>query len=897
MGTTRIDAGTEAMHVESPGIWLDERRVAVPGRVSGYLHRPSLVERCMPTERRLTLLQAPGGFGKTTVLAECCRVAGDRGVRTAWLSLDEHDDAATLEAYLVFAFQQAGLDALGAPRGSGGPTSDNRIALALRAVEAHARPCILVLDEAERVAGPAAALLNLLLRAGAPNLHLAISCRELPVGIDVATPMLQGEVEIVSADDLRFSREEIGLLFDGRLSRRSLATVTADSAGWPIALGMRRNAGKRAGDPREMVARGVLESWIDSRLWYGVADDDREFLLDVGLLEWIEAELLDEVLSGTGLMERLESLPAVAGLLEPVRGGAGNVWRLHPLVREYCVKRHRRETPARYRSIHGHIASAMARRGETLAAMRHAAEAANPALAGEILTSAGGALLFLREGTSRLIAIARFLTDETLALYPRLALVRVLALIVRTELVEARRVLQRIERAVAYSEANDDGELETELWIARGLLLQNGCASVGSADMVALFEALSRLAGRPGMDPVVRAVIGYGLCHVNELKAEFQMARRWGERARRWAGDQSPYLAMVMDYQFGQIAMAQGRIEEAARAYQRGLKSAKKRFLLDPRLAILGEALVHELEWERNRVLEDGDVAGPAPALWQRGAVFASYAAAGTVAAEIVLDRRGVESALEMIEEMWDNALRADLPALVRYLAGLRVAMLAEAGRVPEAESRWQEDALPGSPDECLDLASQSWREMELLSGARLRLLIARGRYDEGRQFVRRLVEVAASRGLRRTWMRALAQAMALEHAAGDGEVALQRLGEFLDLFAETDYARPMMREGDAAVNVLRAYLRREPEGSCRRSAESLLAMLAAGDADAVPTLTGRERQVLARLESESDKQIATALGLSIPGARYHVQRLFAKLRVRSRAAAVHRARALGLLV
>ncbi len=265
-----------------------------------------------------------------------------------------------------------------------------------------------------------------------------------------------------------------------------------------------------------MVVRGVLESWIDSRLWYAVSDEDREFLLDVGLLEWIEAELLDEVLSGTGLMERLESLSAVAGLLEPVRGGAGNVWRLHPLVRAYCVKRRRRDTPARYRSIHGRIASAMARRGETVTAMRHAAEAANPALVGEILTSVGGVWMYLREGSNRLVAAAQ-------------------------------------------SETNGDDELETQLWLARGALLQNSCAPVGSAEFVAFFEATSRLAARPGMQPIKRAAIGYALCQLHELKAEFQLALEWEEWTRRWTGDRSSYPAMLMDYHFGQIAMAQGR--------------------------------------------------------------------------------------------------------------------------------------------------------------------------------------------------------------------------------------------------------------------------------------------------------------------------------------------------
>ena len=95
---------------------------------------------------------------------------------------------------------------------------------------------------------------------------------------------------------------------------------------------------------------------------------------------------------------------------------------------------------------------------------------------------------------------------------------------------------------------------------------------------------------------------------------------------------------------------------------------------------------MYELEWEQNRVvLEDGEVAGPEPALLQRGVAFASYAAAGTVATEVVFDKRGAGPALKMVEKMWSNALRADLRALVRYLAGLRVAILAVRWRVGDS--------------------------------------------------------------------------------------------------------------------------------------------------------------------------------------------------------------------
>ena len=144
-----------------------------------------------------------------------------------------------------------------------------------------------------------------------------------------------------------------------------------------------------------------MKNWIESPLWYDLSDDDREFVLGAGILEWMDTELLDEALGGQNLLGRLQSLPGLAGLLEPVRGGARKVWRMHPLVRQHCVGRRRRETLGRYRSIHRRMVTVLARRGETVAAMRHAAEGADAALLGVILTQSGGVQILLRQGTDQ----------------------------------------------------------------------------------------------------------------------------------------------------------------------------------------------------------------------------------------------------------------------------------------------------------------------------------------------------------------------------------------------------------------------------------------------------------------------------------------------------------------
>ena len=90
----------------------------VPELPVRYCDRSALTARCAPTRRRATFIAAPGGFGKTTLLAAACRAETARGVPVAWLALADGESGATLDAYLAFAFHHAGID-LPAPPGAG----------------------------------------------------------------------------------------------------------------------------------------------------------------------------------------------------------------------------------------------------------------------------------------------------------------------------------------------------------------------------------------------------------------------------------------------------------------------------------------------------------------------------------------------------------------------------------------------------------------------------------------------------------------------------------------------------------------------------------------------------------------------------------------------------------
>ena len=536
--------------------WLMREKVAIPDRVAGYYHRPELMERVRHAGRRGTVLKAPGGFGKTTLLSEHCRRARQAGIAAGWLTLDIRDSRRFLEAHLVLAFKEAGLDVPGEAGDDDGPAPGNRIDGLLCAIAEYGERCVLVLDELERIEEPESLeLVNRLVHWAPANLKVAIACRELPRGVDVASLVLSGHMALIDSDDLRFSSGEIAGFLGTRLPRRELRALVRASDGWPIAVRIARN--ERTGSATGSGFPDVAGNWIESRLWRGLDAHDRAFLLDIGLFDRMDDALVDEVLDGHGLIRRLKGMPALAGLLESVRVDASDSWRLHPLIREHCGERHRRENPGRYRSLHKRIAEALARRGETLTAMRHAARADAGDLAARILEDAGAMRLWYREGTGSLQSACRLLTPDITTRYPRLVLARCVVEMTMGQLDDARRTYQAAIEARPAPDSPGAREFEIDECTVRGMLCVYGSESLGSDFRKATLADYLRIVDEPDIDAALGASYAFGLCIGHTLSAEFDAALHWADEAERRLGE-SAYVRMCVELYRGQVAMARG---------------------------------------------------------------------------------------------------------------------------------------------------------------------------------------------------------------------------------------------------------------------------------------------------------------------------------------------------
>ena len=864
--------------------------MAIPEAPDDYCHRAALAARCAPARRPVTALAAPGGFGKTTVLAAACREAIETGVPVAWLTLAD-DDAETLEAYLAFAFQRAGLD-LTAAIGAHGPplgAALPRTSLVLSALEARDAPIVLALDELEQVADAGAvAVLDTLIERAPPCLHVALAYRSLPAGLVSARALL--DTEILTADDLRFSRPEIARFFGLALSRRHLAAVAAESGGWPIALRMRRNVSARPAAAETTAVRDAVGSWIAARFWRAFSAADREAVLDLSLFDWVDRDLAEEVFEKPGVFDRIVALPGLAGLLQPVGTPRVTVYRLHPLLREHGAETMRRERPGRTRRVRCRIAAALARRGATVEAMRHAAEAGDARLAGAVLLEAGGLQWWLGAGNDRLVAADRLLTDRAVAGRPRLALFRCVALHYRGCYRDAQRVFLQ-----ATSSTAQDAAFDVDRLLAAGILKMDGALPSSDADVEQAWTDAARISALPTTPRVVRGAILYGMAGHLGFVARFDAAADCARRTRELVAGRSAYLGMFADSLLGELAMARGRVREARRLYAKARRTAHAEFLKDPKLASFTELMSRELAFERNRGVNFDDHCAMAREVFRGGNSLTRYPVAAELAIAMELQAGGADAGLAVADDLAERANGLGLAHLVGFLAAHRAAILADAGRIAEAEDTWRAAGLPEADAECLRIDLRGWRYMEAVACARVRLLAAGGRTREAAEMAETLEETATRFGLRRTVVRALALLVRIRHAARDRRGALAAAAEYVGHYASTDYAGPLLKTGDGAEVILRRLLDADPGGRLAAPVRRLLAMAGAATAPSV-RFDGREMAVMRLLDAHSDKEIARALGISRAGVRYHLRKIFRKLDVGRRHDAVSRAVSLGLL-
>ena len=287
--------------------------------------RPCLIERLnegLSAGRKLTLISAPAGFGKTTLVSEW--VAGC-GRPTAWLSLDEGDnDPTRFLTYLIAALQtiaaNIGAGMLAVLQSPQPPSIESILTTLLNEITTIPDNFILVLDDYHAIDSKSVdRCLTFLLEHLPPQMHLVIATREDP-HLPLARLRARGQLTELRAADLRFTPSEaadfLNQVMGLNLSAEDIAALETRTEGWIAGLQLAALSMQGHQDTTSFIksftgSHHFVLDYLVEEVLQQQSESVQTFLLRTSILDRMcgplcDAVLLDSAASGQETLEYLE---------------------------------------------------------------------------------------------------------------------------------------------------------------------------------------------------------------------------------------------------------------------------------------------------------------------------------------------------------------------------------------------------------------------------------------------------------------------------------------------------------------------------------------------------------------------------------------------------------------
>jgi LuxR family maltose regulon positive regulatory protein len=272
-------------------------------RPGEWVARPRLSTQLDESLRRkLTLISAPAGFGKTTVVTDWLH---RRSLQAAWLSLDEGDNEPVLFwRYIIAALQtiqpELGVDLLRALQATPEPPIELVLTALINEISMSQQRWILVLDDYHTIDNRTIDQgMTFLVEHIPPNLHLIMTSRIDPV-LPLSRLRVRGELMEIRTGDLRFTHQEAVDFFNQitglHLSPANVAALEARTEGWVAGLQMAALSLKNNQDVSAFIDafsgshRYIMDYLVDEVL-ERQSPDIRSFLLHTSILERLCGEL------------------------------------------------------------------------------------------------------------------------------------------------------------------------------------------------------------------------------------------------------------------------------------------------------------------------------------------------------------------------------------------------------------------------------------------------------------------------------------------------------------------------------------------------------------------------------------------------------------------------------
>ncbi len=862
-----------------------------PLPTEGFVSRQRLIERIQTgLNNRVTIISAPPGFGKTTLLSAW--ISNKQNKKVAWYSLDEDDnEPGRFYSYIAASLNPIeSVSSLESLLGAG--VSNPRelsVALLNDLSEFSSKSVVLVLDDYHHMTQqPIHDALAYLIDHLPNNIHLVFISRADPP-LPLGRWRVRGQLTEIRADDLRFTREEAAQFLNQTmglsLNAEDIRTLEARTEGWVAGLQLAALTLQKSTNPSENISafagsNRYIADYLTDEVLSRQPESLHDFLLKTSILERFNASLCNYILQNDCSESMLSELERANLFIIPLDSDS-NWFRYHHLFADLLRRRISQADANSVRSLHYRAAEWFEKNNFTLDAIRHWIIADELDRVAALMERAIAHIW----GQAELAGLMRrieSLPEPILANYPALS-----AFLGWTWLwlgYGNERILPLLDRAEKQMGIESDSALG-RFNVIRSFIVR--IRDNDASDSVRLGRlALSQLSAD---DSLWRGFANMCLAislHSSGNLIEGENAYKETIRLCEQGGD--PITALVASCALTQLIFDRGDLQRALSFSQQmanGLREKASTSLVRGWVHInkaRAHYLVNDLKsaWlEANQTLDLEKQTGGMPdvglrlyALLTKLELLNENEAAARKAADNLValaSRSGASNAVD-----WAHAVRAELMFGLKDWSAFD--SYAQTYRPPQ-----QPLFFP-------------YRSQTLLQ---VRYLARQKAWDESRRLVEEQVRLAREAGYVEYEMELHIVRALMEQESGKSSTAVKTLERALEIGKSGGYVRIFLDEGEEMKKLLSQIQKSSKDDFVADLLAAFGKPAHVNQSSLIEPLTEREIEVLKLIaEGMSNPEIAEKLFLSTGTVKTHVKHIYGKLNVDDRVKAASMARELGII-
>ena len=888
----------------------------VPPRLPvGLIDRPRLVRFAADAEnKRLTVIKAPAGFGKTSLALTWLQPLRARGVSVAWLSIDAEDDEPVRFVYhLARALRHAcgnlGESAIGLAAAASLTPAQSIISALINEFVAVGDEVCIFLDDYHLISLPAVHdALWFLIENMPSNVHVVLCTRIAPplplARLRAGNGLLELDVSM-----LRFDFEETRCFIEhecpGRLQPASIKALFARTEGWAAALRITASVLSRDSSKPHTEAAPPSGALYPFAAYLGdiverLPSPMVEFMLRTSILDRLTAPLCEAITGVKSSQAMLESIAARHLLLEPM-DTEGKWFRFHHLMGEYLHQRLQTHHEDEVAHLHRRACQWYSKNALWTDAVKHAISAGDiedaVSLIGHCamtLVTKGDLLTLL--GWQRQLP-ARLMRSQVKV---TLAIAWGMALAMRFD--EVLPLLDSIEREAASTSADPEC-IHWECLAIRAVV------AAFQDDAYRALALAERCLERPSTDMwtinVASYVARFGHWKAGNLEAHYAVP--WIP----YVSEEDPRNVFASVYRLcmlGHVEMQQLHFPLAERYFLESMRLAEHHAGPKSIAVALVAPMIGQLRYEQGRLDEAEALAADLMSVVDAAVFLDSALIAYWLLVRIAVARSNIVQAHALLD-------RAQKLSYARQWDRMNAAVLMERtrlclveGRVAEATaSVAQLDRLAASAQAAGSSAAPDIATYWGLAAAYLAM--AQGRAQDGADALNAALQTLERQRASYFALRLRVVLAVVWMTADERALAVEAFMEVLKAGAPVGLYQTIVEKGPCIVPLLQAV---RDEMRVTQQSKELVAyvdhLLDSSRALYEPVektdrnaerepLSMRERDIVQLIaRGQSNKEIARTLGIAPETVKSHVKSVFVKLAVEKRAQAVARAQSLGLV-